>query len=217
MDRVAVPAAAAFFVALRRLTKLEGIFMNTSTRKLADSAMLIAIATVLSLFSFKGPWALGGGITICSMLPLVMLAHRYGTKWGVFSSLVYSLLQLVLGFNNVQYAPTALTAATIVAFDYIVAYGVIGFSACFNNVVKDRKWSIVIGIIFTFMLRFACHFLSGLLVWEVILPNELGWAPVVWSLAYNGSYMIPEIIITSLVALLLYKPLRRYWLAEDIS
>lgn len=191
--------------------------MQTSTRKLTDSAILIAIGTALSLISFKGPWALGGGITICSMLPLVMIAQRYGTKWGILSSLVYSLLQLVLGLNQVQYAPTALSAAAIVALDYIIAFSVIGFSACFNKVVKDRKRSIVIGIIFTFMLRFLCHFVSGLVVWEVIFPNELGWAPAVWSLAYNASYMIPEIIITSLVALLLYNPLKRYWLGEDLS
>lgn len=191
--------------------------MQTSTRKLTDSAILIAIGTVLSLISFKGPWALGGGITICSMLPLVMIAQRYGTKWGILSALVYSLLQLVLGLNQVQYAPTALSAAAIVVFDYIIAFSVIGLSACFNKVVKDRKRSIVIGIIFTFMLRFLCHFVSGLVVWEVIFPNELGWAPAVWSLAYNASYMIPEIIITSLVALLLYNPLKRYWLGEDLS
>ena len=191
--------------------------MQTSTRKLAESAILIAIGTVLSLISFKGPWALGGGITICSTLPLVMIAQRYGTKWGVLSSLVYSLLQLVLGLNNVQYASTALSAAAIIVFDYIIAFGVIGFSACFNKVFKDRRLSIVIGIIFTFMLRFVCHFVSGLVVWEVILPNELGWAPAIWSLAYNASFMIPEIIITSLVALLLFNPLKRYWLGEDLS
>lgn len=189
--------------------------MQTKTKKIAESAMLIAIGTVLSLITFKGPWALGGGITVCSMLPLVMLSHRYGTKWGVMCSLVFSLLQIVLGLDNVSYAPTAFSAVIIILFDYILAFGAIGLSSCFNKVIENRKTSILVGIVFTFTLRFICHFISGVAVWEVIMPNELGWAPAVWSLAYNGSYMLPEIILTSLVALLLYKPLERYWLGMD--
>ena len=61
------------------------------------------------------------------------------------------------------------------------------------------------------------RFLSGLLIWEVLWPNSLGWAPAVWSIAYNGSYMVPEMVITSIVAALSYKPLKRYWLGEDLK
>ena len=189
--------------------------MKSKTKQIAECAMLIAIGTVLSLFEFKGPWALGGGITICSMLPLVLIAHRYGTKWGILSSLVYSILQMVLGMNNVQYAPSALSAAGIIVFDYILAYTLIGFSACFNKVFADRRKAIVLGIVVTFLGRLLCHFVSGLLIWEVLFPNDLGWAAPVWSIAYNGSFMIPEIIITSIVAYLSFKPLKRYWLHED--
>lgn len=190
--------------------------MKSSVKRLAESAMLIAIGTVLSLLTFQGPWALGGGITVCSMLPLVLIAHRYGTPWGIFSALVYSVLQMVLGINNVQYAPTALSAIGIILFDYILAFSVIGCSACFNKIIKNRVVSIVVGICATFFVRFLCHFLSGLIIWEALFPNELGWAPAVWSLAYNGSYMLPEIIITSAVAALTYKPLKKYWLGQDL-
>ena len=106
--------------------------MNTGIKKIAESAMLLAIGTVLSQLTFQGPWALGGGITFCSMLPLVILAQRYGTKWGILTSLIFSILQIFLGLNNVQYAPTALSAAGIVVFDYILAFTVIGFSASFQ-------------------------------------------------------------------------------------
>jgi thiamine transporter len=189
--------------------------MNTGIKKIAESAMLIAIGTVLSLLTFKGPWALGGGITFCSMLPLVILAQRYGTKWGILTSLIFSILQIFLGLNNVQYAPTALSAAGIVLFDYILAFTAIGFSASFNKLIKNRLSAIIVGIVVTFLVRFLCHFISGLIIWEVIFPNELGWAPPVWSLAYNASYMIPEILITSIVAFISFKPLKRYWLSED--
>lgn len=191
--------------------------MKTKTKKIAESAMLIAIGTVLSLFTFQGLWVYGGGITICSMLPLVILAHRYGTKWGMLCAVVYSVLQLVLGMNSVTYATTAFSVVMIVLFDYIIAYSVIGLSACFNNIIKDRRLSIVLGIVFSFSLRFLCHFISGLVVWEVIFPNKLAMAPAIYSLSYNGSYMLPEVIITSLLAVLLYKPLERYWLGTDIA
>ena len=71
-------------------------------RRLVECAVLIAIGTVLSLFEFSGPWALGGGITVCSMLPLVLICHRHGTKWGICSALVYGVLQMFLGMKNVM-------------------------------------------------------------------------------------------------------------------
>lgn len=191
--------------------------MNTSVKRIAESAMLIAIGTVLSLLTFQGPWALGGGITVCSMLPLVLIAHRYGTGWGILSALVFSVLQFVLGINNVQYAPTAISAAGIIVLDYLLAFTVIGCSACFNGVITNRRAAIVTGICVTFFGRFVCHFLSGVLIWEALMPNELGWAPAIWSLAYNGSYMLPELVITAAVAALSYKPLEKYWLGKDVK
>ncbi len=179
--------------------------------------MLIAVGTVLSLFTFKGPWVLGGGITFCSMLPLVMIAQRYGTRWGLFSALVYSLLQLLLGLSNVQYMPTVASAVAVVLLDYVAAFSLIGFSASFNRFLKDHRLALVVGIAVTFLGRFVCHFISGLVLWEAIFPNELGWAPAVWSLAYNSSYMLPEIIITSIVAFLSFAPLKKYWQGGDLA
>jgi len=191
--------------------------MSYQLRRLTESAILLAIATALSLLQFTGPWVLGGSITVCSMLPIVMLAQRYGTKWGIFSAFAFSLLQLLLGLKNIQYAPDALTAVAIILLDYILAFTVLGFSACFNGLVKSRRWAIVTGIVITFFGRFLFHFISGVLIWEALWPNGLGWAPTVWSLAYNGSYMLPEMLITSVVAFLLYKPLEKFWLGEDIQ
>jgi len=191
--------------------------MSYNLKSLTESAIMLAIATVLSLVQFAGPWVLGGSITFCSMLPVVMLTHRYGTRWGLLSAFTFSLLQLVLGLKNVQYAPDALTAAAIILLDYVLAYSVLGFSAIFNKVVKNRRYAIALGITVTFLARYLCHFVSGILIWEALWPNGLGWAPWVWSISYNGSYMIPEILITVTVALLLFAPLKTYWLGEDLA
>ena len=57
---------------------------NITTRKLVESAIFIAIATVLSLIKIDLPF--GGGVTIVSMLPIVFCSHRWGWKWGVVRS-----------------------------------------------------------------------------------------------------------------------------------
>ena len=167
--------------------------MKVNLKRIAESSMLLAIGTVLSLpiFTFQGRWALGGGVTVCSMLPLVMLAWRYGTKWGVFSALVYSVLQLVLGLGNLQYLPNFSSIAAVVLLDYIAAFGVIGFSAAFFRVFENRRLALVVGIVVTFLGRFVCHFISGIIIWEALFPNALDWAPTVWSRAYNASYILP--------------------------
>ena len=185
--------------------------------RMVESAVMLAIAVVLSLFPLSSPWALGGGITVCSMLPLVILSWRYGCLWGVFTAFVYSLLQLILGFSNVQYADSVGTAILIILFDYVFAFSVIGFAAMFKGRMGRPRLELVLGITLTFLVRLACHYVSGVVVWEVLWPNELGWAAPIWSIAYNGSYMIPEIIITGLVASLSYGPLERYYQGKDLT
>lgn len=189
---------------------------NLQTRRLVESAVMIAIGTVLSMFEFKGPWALGGGITFCSMLPLVLVSWRYGCRWGLLTAFVHSLLQMLLGISNVQYATNVWTAILIILFDYVFAYSVIGLAAMFKNRLKNQQAALVLGIAVTFLIRLACHYISGVAVWEVLWPNELGWAPPIWSISYNASYMVPEIIITGIVAALSYRPLQRYYQGEDL-
>ena len=190
---------------------------KTQTRRLVESAVMIAIGTVLSMFQFRGPWALGGGITFCSMLPLVLVSWRYGCWWGLFTAFVHSLLQMLLGISNVQYATNVQTAVLIILFDYIIAYSVIGLASMFKNRVKNQQAALVLGIAATFLIRLACHYLSGVMVWEVLWPNELGWAAPIWSISYNGSYMVPEIVITSIVAVLSYRPMKKYYQGEDLK
>ena len=185
--------------------------MTKTLRKITETAIMLAVATVLSLIQFTGPWVLGGSITVCSMLPIILIAHRYGTKWGILTAVTYSLLQLLLGINNVQYAPNAISAIGIIMLDYVLAFGVLGFAAVFDGVIRNRRTSIVAGIVVTMSVRLLCHFLSGIIIWEALWPNALGWAPVVWSIAYNGSYMLPEMLITSVVSFVLYKPLQTFW------
>ncbi len=190
---------------------------RTRTRWLVESAILIAIGTVLSEIP-KIDFPLGGGLTICSMLPLVILSFRYGPKLGLVSAAAYSLLQLILGMDNVQYANSALMAAGIVLLDYVVPYTLIGLAGVFNKKDRDMRVNLVLGIVVTFALRLACHFFTGWWIWDALWPNEYGWTGPVYSILYNGSYMLAEMVLTSVVAVLLCStPLKKYFNGEDLK
>ncbi len=176
----------------------------SKTRVLVEGAIMIALGTVLSMIKlFDMP--MGGGVTLCAMLPIVLFAYRRGTKWGVFAAFVFSVLQLLLGMDNVQYATSALMAAGIILFDYVVAYTVIGLAGVFKGRFGKPAAEIVAGTVLVMLLRFLCHFLTGWVVWDALWPNEFGLAAPIYSLEYNGSYMLVEAITTSIAAALLVR------------
>ena len=186
-----------------------------TTRKLTESAMLIAIGTVLSLIKIDMP--MGGGLTVCSMLPLILASHRYGWKWGLVTAGVYSVLQLVLGLDNVRYAASFVMALGVIFLDYLLAYTVVGLSGLADRFIANRRAALAVGIGGTFFLRFVCHFITGVWIWDALWPNEFGMASVVYSAAYNGWYMAGELVLTGLAAMLLYKPLGKYFRGEDLQ
>ncbi len=187
-----------------------------AVRWLVESALMIAIATVLNEYTKFIRMPLGGGVTICSMLPLVVMSFRWGWKRGLLTAGAFSLLQLLFGMDNVMYATSAGMAAAIVLLDYIVPYTVIGLAGICKG--KNLAVSYVIGIIVTFTLRLLCHFITGWWIWDALWPNEFGMIAPVYSIAYNGSYMLGEMVLSGAVAVLLCKTgLRRYMAGEDVK
>ena len=73
--------------------------MKNKTRRLTESAMLLAIAIVLELVgrTVIPPMPFGGQLTIVCMLPVVLISYRHGVKWGFVAAFTYSLLQMALG------------------------------------------------------------------------------------------------------------------------
>lgn len=188
-----------------------------STRMMLESAILIAIALVLNeVAKFNSTWIYGGSVTLGSMVPLVMIAWRWGTRQGLFSALVFSLLQMFLGFKNVLYGQNFFQMAAIALLDYILAFTVIGLAAVPRKFIRDKQLAVGAGVVFVCLLRFLCHFLSGWLIWDALWPNADGLSGVVYSILYNGSYMLPETLLALPIAVLLYVPLERFWLGQDL-
>ena len=73
--------------------------MKTNLKALCTGAVLVALATVLSFLKLPLPaWSYGGSITLGSMVPIILFALLFGTKWGLIGSVAYSLIQMMLGF-----------------------------------------------------------------------------------------------------------------------
>ena len=189
------------------------------TRQLTESAVFIALGTILSILKIDLPF--GGGVTVACMLPLVLISHRWGWKWGLFTAFVFSVIQMFLGLDNVGYATSFIMAVGIIFLDYIIAYTVIGFSGCFDKPFGKTRTSMAVGIAVTFVLRFCCHLLTGVWIWGEWMPesfmNMTMTSPWLYSFLYNGWYMLAELVVTEVIAMLIYKPLESFIHGKDLQ
>ncbi len=169
-------------------------------RILTECAIMVALSCVLSVITiFNLPQ--GGGITAFCQVPIVVISYRHGLKWGCFSGFVLSVFQMISGLANFSYVNTIGAYIAVAMLDYLVAFTVLGLGGMFRKAIKNQALSIGVGAGVVSLLRLLCHFLSGVTVWADYAD---GWQSV-WgySLAYNGSYMGIETVITVLGVVLL--------------
>ena len=181
--------------------------MTTSIKKkkthaLAECAVLVAISYILSWVKFDGLWGQGGSITLCSMVPIVVASYRNGVKWGLLTGFVAGILQLLMGANALRGNSIGVVIVAVL-LDYLVAFSLVGLGGMFRGKFKNIRKELLIGAVIGTLLRFACHFGSGILIWGSYAPEKYANAIPLYSFVYNGSYMIPEIIITAMAVFFL--------------
>ena len=170
---------------------------NTKTRALVESAILIALATILSLIKLVDlPY--GGSITIASMFPIVILSYRFGLRWGCAAGLVYGIIQQLTGLSSLSYVTTWQSIVAVILLDYVIAYAVTGLGGIFRGRIKNQSSALAAGSLLVCLLRYACHVLSGATVWAGIsIPTK---AALIYSFIYNATYMLTETLIMVLVS-----------------
>ena len=182
----------------------------SKTRTLVECALMIALGTVLANIKiFEMPN--GGSITLLSMLPFILVSYRHGTKWGLFTGFVNSLLQMLLGF----YAPPApglLPLVGMILLDYVLAFTLLGLAGAIAKPFKNRLVGVAVGTAAVCGIRFLCSFLSGVLIWGNLSDGLPAWT---YSLTYNGSYMLLETILTTVAAVLIYKAAPQLFAAQE--
>ena len=213
--------------------------MNRTTKqtaRLTTSALMLALSMVLAMVCALIPFLnlpFGGGFTIASMLPIVIISYMYGMKWGFLSSAIYSVIQMVMDLylgtgstllalfmpNSDDYMGIG-AAIAILIIDYLIAYTLLGFGGAFRNVIKNKSLALALGCVLALSLRYLAHIVSGYIFYGAwaewffsqdnfysigawILERFSGnGLALIYSIFYNGLYMIPEIIITTAAALI---------------
>ena len=180
---------------------------RTRTRMLCEGAIMVALAQILSYIKIME--LPNGGSLTPAMFPILLFAVRWGLKDGLLAGFVFGLLQLI--FDG-AYA----WGWQSMLLDYLVAFPPLGLAGLF----KGKKWGIFAGTVLGCLGRFIVHFISGITIYRIYAPTEiLGTVfdePNLYSLVYNGSYMLPNTILALAIAGLLYAPLKKFYGGEDI-
>ncbi len=153
---------------------------SISTRLLAYGSLAIALSSILSFIKIIG-FPNGGSITVASMLPLILFALLAGPSWAMLAGVCYGMIQYFQEPFFVHWAQFLL--------DYPLAFAMLGLAGLFKN-------KIYVGAVIACLARFVCHFISG-----VVFFGEYanGQNVFLYSLIYNGSYILPDMIICLVV------------------
>ncbi len=163
------------------------------TKTLAEIVVFAALSGTLYIIRpFSLPY--GGSVTLGSMVPVMWLSLRRGVRVGFVAGAIFGLLALLIDVMLLPYSP--ITNPVQVILEYPIAFGVLGLTGLFHR--KTAPFAVV-GAAISVLVKFLLHFTAGLIFWTYTFPE--GWNPVVWSAVYNGSFLLPEFIIS---AILLY-------------
>ena len=171
-------------------------------KMMAEIGLAVALSAILNLLPlFKMPQ--GGSVSL-EMLPVLIIALRWGGIPGMITGLVYGFLQLVMGAYIVH--PLQLV------LDYPLAYllvGLAGFITIDSSVNKAGGYyfRLLLAILTGGLARFFAHLISGVIFFGQYAPaGQNVW---LYSAIYNGSFILPSLIIAFIIIIPLLKRLTR--------
>ncbi len=179
-------------------------------RALCEGAILIAIAQILGYIKLFPMWPNGGSITLAAF-PIALYAVRWGLGRGLLAGFIFGILQL---FLDEAYA----WGWQSMLLDYLVAYTPLGLAGLF----RGKAWGIFPGILLGNLGRFIVHYISGVTIYRIYEPTNIPGIGTfdgaeLYSLVYNGSYMLPCALLALAAAALLYVPMKRYFAGSDLQ
>lgn len=139
-----------------------------------------------------------------AMIPIFIIAFRWGVRAGFISGFIWGILQIALG--------DAWILTPLQAFiEYFIAFSFVGFAGIFSNKIKstlinnDKKsaiFYIVIAVIIGAAARYFWHFVAGVVFFSEY-ALEAGQGPIIFSLIANGITFIGAAISCSILLILL--------------
>ena len=183
-------------------------------RALTEGAIMLALAVVLNYLSgiIFASLPQGGSVTL-AMFPLLFYVHRWGLGKGLLVCFAYGTLDMLLGKGYAWGWQSIL-------LDYLVAYTALGLGGLF----RGKTWGIFPCITVGCLARFLVHHISGVTLYRIIEPTGIEGLealgvftnPHVYSIVYNGVYMLPNVLIALVIAGALYVPMKKQLAAKDI-
>lgn len=169
----------------------------SNIQMLAESAIMLALSVALNeLTPIQFPF--GGSVTFFSQLPILIIGYRYGIGQGLLTGFTMGVVEMLFGLKNFSYVTGIGSYLILIFADYIVAFSVLGLGAMFKKKIKNQALALASAGAVVSVLRFICHFISGVTIWSGYAEDT----PVLlYSLTYNGGYMLPELILTVIGAL----------------
>lgn len=169
----------------------------SNIQMLAESAIMLALSVALNeLTPIQFPF--GGSVTFFSQLPILIIGYRYGIGQGLLTGFTMGIVEMLFGLKNFSYVTGIGSYLILIFADYIVAFSVLGLGAMFKKKIKNQALALASAGAVVSVLRFICHFISGVTIWSGYAEDT----PVlIYSLTYNGGYMLPELILTVIGAL----------------
>ena len=155
-----------------------------SAKQLTFCAVAMALALVTSFIKVAS-LPMGGSITLFSMFFMCFIGYLYGPKIGIMTGVAYGILQLII--EPYIYAPLQ------VLLDYPLDFGALGLSGFFSK----KKFGLTTGVIVGILGRYICHVISGYVFFASYAPE--GMNPMIYTLGYNATYIVPELIATVIV------------------
>ena len=199
-----------------------GAGKKIDTRCLVESAIMIALATILSELKVI-PFVFGGGITICAMVPIILLSYRWGMKRGFFCAFVFGVIQLLIGIAKHSFGFELWIVIVDVLLEYVLAYTMLGLGGVFRNRFKSPVAALTLGGLAAIFARYLLHFIAGVAIWgsyaewfftedagvsigESVMNTFHGFGlSVVYSGVVNGSLMIGEMIVSVIALVVIAK------------
>ena len=181
---------------------------NLTLRALTEGAIFVALAWLIGYLKlFELPQ--GGSINL-AMLPIFIYCARWGFGPGMLASFVYSLLKLA--FDG-AYA----WGWQSILGDYLIAFTVLGLAGLFSK----QRYGFFIGTVVGALARFLVHYVVGATVWAEYMPETFFGmtmhSPWFYSLLYNGSFILIDLVLCLVIGWLLWKPLGKYIRGEDLK
>lgn len=187
------------------------------TQVMAEIAVFSALGYILDLIAslIPNPLFANGGSFGIALTAVFFVAFRRGTLAGVATGLIIGLLQLTGGYYVAPVADTFWKAFAQIALDYWLAYPVAGLAGAMRPLYRRAKTKgmatlyLCLGCFIGGMMKFLMHFLSGIIFWPSSTWTigdssiEIAGGSAVYSLLYNGAYMLPDTILSGLILAIL--------------